>query len=75
MSTTATILLDQTNVAILAILAGAQSARVGERSYSRADLGALRALRAELKAEAGIEAAAVAGTPYQARTYLQNVGR
>ena len=76
MSTTAAQLLDQTNEAILAILAGAQAARVGERSYNRADLGVLRVLRAELRAEAGIESATSRPEGrYGARTYAKNVGR
>ncbi len=71
MSTTAAELLDACNAAILALLGGAQSARVGNRSYSRADLNALRELRTELQGEAAIETE----TTYSARTYAKNGGR
>lgn len=75
MSTTAATLLDACNAAILALLAGAQSARVGNRSYSRADLSALRQLRSDLQAEANIETETASATGYSARTFAQNGGR
>lgn len=73
---TAQQLLDQCEAAILAILSGAQSATVGQRSYTRANLGELRSLRRELRGETLNDRAIANGQArYTARTYAKNGGR
>lgn len=43
--------LDQINKAITAVLAGGQNYKIASRSLTRADLGELRAMKAELAAK------------------------
>lgn len=45
-------LLKQVDAAIMAVLVGGQSYRIGTRSLTRADLSMLKALREQLQAEA-----------------------
>ena len=50
--TTPAELLKQVDAAIMAVLVGGQSYRIGTRSLTRADLSMLKALREQLQAEA-----------------------
>ena len=44
-------MLAQVNTAIVAIMAGGQSYKIGSRSLTRADLATLRAMRDDLEAQ------------------------
>lgn len=49
-------MLAQVNSAIVAIMAGGQSYKIGSRSLTRADLATLRAMRDDLEAQLAQEA-------------------
>lgn len=46
-------MLEQVEAAITAVLAGGQSYKIGSRSLTRADLGELKKMREDLKAQIG----------------------
>ena len=54
-SQSAAALLQQVNEAIISIMVGGQSYTIGTRSLTRADLGVLRAMKADLEAQAAAE--------------------
>ena len=54
-SMTAAEMLDQVNTAIMNIMVGGQSYKIGSRQLTRADLYQLRAMKKELQAEVAAE--------------------